>query len=94
MIIFLLHVYTFDAIWRIGIVYYIKNIICSPLFRKKRFALNFLFRLNASKFAIFMEKENPYSIFSFFISSNLESYLMNAQVYVDIFFLKSVQLGL
>ena len=29
-----------------------------------------------SKFAIFIEKENPHSFFSFFISSNFEFYLM------------------
>ena len=37
-----------------------------------------------------MEKENPYSIF---ISSNLEFYLINAQVYVGILFLKSVHVA-
>ena len=31
------------------------------LFRKKRFEINFFVRRNASKFAIFIEKENPRS---------------------------------
>ena len=35
------------------------------LFRKKRFEINFLFLRNASKFAIFIEKENPHSFFVF-----------------------------
>ena len=33
------------------------------LFRKKRFENNFFVRRNASKFAIFIEKENPRSFF-------------------------------
>ena len=40
------------------------------------------------------KKKTHIVFFSFFISSNLEFYLMNAQVYVGIFFLKSVQLAL
>ena len=35
------------------------------LFRKKRFEINFCFWWNASKFAIFIEKENPCSLFRF-----------------------------
>ena len=35
------------------------------LFRKKRFEINFFVRQNASKFAIFIEKENPRSFFRF-----------------------------
>ena len=35
------------------------------LFRKKRFTINFFVRQNASKFAIFIEKENPCSFFRF-----------------------------
>ena len=35
------------------------------LFRKKRFEINFFVRGNASKFAIFIEKENPRSFFRF-----------------------------
>ena len=35
------------------------------LFRKKRFEINFFVRQNASKFAIFIEKENPCSFFRF-----------------------------
>ena len=50
----------------------------SPHFKKERFALNFLTPQNASKFAIFMEKENPCSIFRFFILSNFHFSLMNA----------------
>ena len=49
--------------------------------QKKMFELNFLFRQNASEFAIFIEKENACS---FFILSNFEFYLINALVYVDI----------
>ena len=35
----------------------------STLFRKKRFEINFFVRQNVSKFAIFIEKENPRSFF-------------------------------
>ena len=35
------------------------------LFRKQRFEINFFVRQNASKFAIFIEKENPRSFFRF-----------------------------
>ena len=63
--------------WRSG------GATCS-LFKKKRFEINFFVPQNASNFAIFIEKENPGSFFSFFISSNFEFYLMNALVYVDI----------
>ena len=51
---------------------------------KKRFEVNFFVRQNASKFAIFIEKENPLSFFWFLISSNFEFSLMNTLVYVDI----------
>ena len=37
----------------------------ASLFRKKRFEINFFVQRNASKFAIFMEKENPRSFFHF-----------------------------
>ena len=37
------------------------------LFRKKRFEINFLFLRNASKFAIFIEKENQSSSFFSFL---------------------------
>ena len=43
-----------------------------------------MFPINTSKFAIFIEKENPHSFFLFLISSNFEFYLINALVYVDI----------
>ena len=42
-------------------------LLTQPLFRKKSFVLNFLTQRNASKFAMFMKKENPHS---FFILSN------------------------
>ena len=35
------------------------------LLRKKRFEINFFVQQNASKFAIFIEKENPCSFFHF-----------------------------
>ena len=35
------------------------------LFRKKRFEINFFVRRNTSKFAVFIEKENPHSFFVF-----------------------------
>ena len=38
------------------------------LFRNKRFMLDEMTYRNASKFAIFLEYENPYSFFLFFIS--------------------------
>ena len=41
--------------------------IPTPLFRKKRIEINFFVQQNTSKFAIFIEKENPCSFFSFFI---------------------------
>ena len=37
----------------------------SALFRKKRFLVNLKTKRNASKFAMFMEKENPCSFFHF-----------------------------
>ena len=40
-------------------------------FKKERFALNFLTPQNASKFAIFMEKENPCSFFRFLFRATL-----------------------
>ena len=63
---------------------YLTNFLPKALFRKKRFELNFLFQQNPSKFAIFIEKENPHSFFSFFILINFEFYLINALDYVDI----------
>ena len=41
------------------------------LFRTKRFEINFFVRQNASKFAIFIEKENPRSFFRFSFSAFL-----------------------
>ena len=41
------------------------------LFRKKRFEINFFVQRNASKFAIFMEKENPCSFFRFSFRATL-----------------------
>ena len=41
------------------------HILNQSLFRKKRFEINFFVRQNASKFAIFIEKENPNSFFVF-----------------------------
>ena len=41
------------------------HILNQSLFRKKRFKINFFVRQNASKFAIFIEKENPNSFFVF-----------------------------
>ena len=37
----------------------------ASLFRKKRFEINFFVQQKASKFAIFIEKENPHSFFHF-----------------------------
>ena len=56
----------------------------SALFRKKMFEFNFLFRQNASKFALFLERENPCSIFHFSFQATLSFTLMNALVYVNI----------
>ena len=55
----------------------------STLLRNKRFLVNLILQRNASKFAMFMEKENPCSFFSFFIQSNFHFPLMNALVYVE-----------
>ena len=41
------------------------------LFRKKRFEINFFVQQNASKFAIFIEKENPRSFFRFSFRATL-----------------------
>ena len=41
------------------------------LFRKKRFEINFFVQGNASKFAIFIEKENPCSFFRFSFRATL-----------------------
>ena len=54
------------------------------LFRKKRFMLDEMFQQNASKFAIFLEYENPRSFFHFSFRATLVFLLMNALVYVDI----------
>ena len=45
----------------------------NTLFRKKRFEINFFVRQNASKFAIFIEKENPLSFFRFSFRATLSS---------------------
>ena len=42
-----------------------RSVQSSTLFRKKRFLLNLKTERNASKFAMFMEKENPRSFFVF-----------------------------
>ena len=54
--------------------------------KKRGFALNFLTPQNASKFAMFIEKENPctYLVFCFSFGALLHFYFMNALVYVDI----------
>ena len=41
------------------------------LFRRKRFEINFFVRQNASKFAIFIEKENPHNFFHFSFRATL-----------------------
>ena len=42
-----------------------RKVSACPLFRKKRFLVNLKTERNASKFAMFMEKENPRSFFRF-----------------------------
>ena len=54
------------------------------LFRKKWFMLDEMFLWNTSKFAIFLEYENPSSFFRFSFRATLFFSPMNAQVYVDI----------
>ena len=54
------------------------------LFRKKRFLVNLKTERNASKFAMFMEKENPRSFFRFSFRATFIFPLMNALLYVDI----------
>ena len=51
--------------------------------QNKRFALNIKFQRNASKFPIFIQKENQV-FFSFFILSKFHFSLMNVLVYADI----------
>ena len=46
-------------------IYRFLIVIALTLFRKKRFEINFFVWQNASKFAIFIEKENPSSFFRF-----------------------------
>ena len=46
--------------------------------------LNFLTPPNALNFAIFIEKENPYSFFRFSFQAILHFYLKNALIFVDI----------
>ena len=41
------------------------------LFRKKRFEIDFFVQQKASKFAIFIEKENPHSFFRFSFRATL-----------------------
>ena len=50
---------------RIPVVYFFNQMCLNSLFRKKRFEINFFVWQNASKFAIFIEKENPCSFFRF-----------------------------
>ena len=54
------------------------------LFRNKEFLVNLKTERNASKFAMFMEKENPCSFFRFSFRATFIFPLMNALVYVDI----------
>ena len=42
------------------------NAHTTTLFRKKRFEINFFVQQNASKFVIFIEKENPHDFFFVF----------------------------
>ena len=49
--------------------------------QNKRFALKFKFRRNASKFPIFIQKENPSSFFRFSFRATLSFLLMNVLVY-------------
>ena len=49
----------------------------------KLFDLKFKSRRNTSKFAIFIQKENP-CFFPFFISSDFHFYLMNVLVFDNI----------
>ena len=44
---------------------HVENKQSLPLFRKKKFQINFFVWQNASKYAIFIEKENPSSFFRF-----------------------------
>ena len=60
------------------------NVSTYTLFRNKRFMLDEMFQRNASKFAIFLEYENPCSFFRFSFRATLFFPLMNALVYVDI----------
>ena len=43
----------------------------ASLFRKKRFEINFFVQQKASKFAIFIEKENPRNFFHFSFRATL-----------------------
>ena len=56
----------------------------STLFRNKRFMLDEMSQRNASKFAIFLEHENPCSFFRFSFRATLIFFPPNALVYVDI----------
>ena len=65
------------------------------LFRKKRFEINFFVRQNASKFAMFIEKENLGSFFIFhfkqlsFFPYECPGLCQHRQLSANLFFLKS-----
>ena len=69
---FLIQIYytvIFDDNWLPKLSWYLTLFFLSKhtysLFRKKRFEINFFVWQNASKFAIFIEKENPHTFFRF-----------------------------
>ena len=63
----------------------IKEIMLYTLFSFKGFMLDKKLQRKAAKFAIFLEYENPSTtLFSFYISSNFISPIMNALANVDI----------
>ena len=59
-------------------------ILASTLFRKKRFLVNLKTKTNASKFAMFMEKENPHSFFCFSFRATLSFTFMNHTIKIEI----------
>ena len=77
--------------------YYGREGVAAPLFlQKKKFLVNLKTKTNASKFAMFMEKENPHSFFCFsfratFIFPLWMPWSMSVfKLTKNLFFLKSV----
>ena len=71
------HIFSFKKVeWNFKIS--LKILLIGILFRNKRLMLDEMLQQNTSKFAIFLEYENPYSFFHFSFCTTLFFSLMNA----------------